>query len=452
MVKLEEYPYINKAVVYLFCVYAFIWHFEIGKRVPALGSIRLEFILGAILAICALFAISQQSVPKDNKALVLADKIPTAIIVCLGVLGFGLVFSINIGLSWNLYFNNIIKYAIMALLLRAFAVSPQILRMFFASIFLVYLKIGQEAFLGKITGSMVWENQGIMRLNGPPGSMFGHPNSLSGKTLSTLPFVYYFFRNVPRFWQALLVVFLVFALNILLFTGSRTGYIAFLFMVAVTILKSQRKIKAALVVILIGAIALAYIPDQYKGRFVSAFKGKEAEGASKETRIGLLRDSWHVFLENPQGVGIGCFMIVQKREGRNPQPTHNLYTELLSETGIQGFIAFFAMLYLVLKSLRRLKSSFHDKMTSLTAFAEGHSDKVAALDAMQKEIMDLDFLENVCSATILYVYIRLILGIFGNDLLELYWWIAAGLALALDNINQTVTIRVQQLMTSADKI
>ena len=444
--KLADYPYISKAVVYLFCVYAFIWHFEIGKRVPALGSIRLEFILGTILGICALVTISQQTVHKDNEAQVFTSKIPTAIIICLGVLGFGLVFSINIGVSWNLYYNNIIKYAIMALFLRVFAVSPQNLRMFFASIFLVYLKVGQEAFFGKITGSMVWENQGIMRLWGTQGSMFGHPSSLSGKTLSTLPFVYYLFRNVPRFWQALLVVFLVVALNILLFTGSRTGYIAFLFMVAVIVLKSKSKIRAVLVVILIGSLALAYIPDQYKGRFVSSFKGQEKEGASKDTRKGLLRDSWHVFLDNPQGVGIGCFMIVQKREGRNAQPTHNLYTELLSETGIQGFFAFFAMLYLVLKSLRGLKSSFHEKLTSLTAFAESHSGDAATAYVMQKEIKDLVFLENVCSATILYIYVRLSLGLFGNDLLELYWWIAAGLTLALDQINQVISIRVRQLI------
>lgn len=446
MVKLEEYPYINKAVVYLFCVYAFIWHFEIGKRVPVLGSLRVEFVLGALLGICALVAISQQPVPKDKEAHTFTGKIPTAIILCLGVLGFGLIFSINIGVSWNLYFNNIVKYAIMALFLRAFAVSPHNLKMFFASIFLVYLKVGQEAFLGKITGSMVWENQGIMRLNGAPGSMFGHPNSLSGKTLSTLPFVYHFFRIVPRFWQALLIVFLIFALNILLFTGSRTGYIAFLFMVVVIVWNSKKRIRAVLMVILIGSIALAYIPDEYKGRFVSAFKGKEAEGASKDTRKGLIRDSWHVFLDNPQGVGIGCFMIVQQREGRNPQPTHNLYTELLSETGMQGFIAFFTMLYLVLKGLRGLKSSFHDKLALLSAFVEGHFCDAATTDVVQKEIKDLVFLENVCSATILYIYVRFILGIFGNDLLELYWWLAAGLALALDQINRVISVRVRQLM------
>jgi hypothetical protein len=157
--------------------------------------------------------------------------------------------------------------------------EPSTLRFFIAMLLLAFFKIGLESFIGKLNSSMVWENQGIMRLNGTEGSMFGHPNSLSGFAVCTLPFLYYFFPVVPRKWKLALLVLTVFAANMIIFTGSR----AVLQHARLTGLFGLRSSQRS------GSSPshrdrrhrTAVHADQYTARFQSAFVGKEAE-ESKE--------------------------------------------------------------------------------------------------------------------------------------------------------------------------
>ncbi len=451
MLKITEYPQVNKVVTGLFCLYVIIWHLEVAKRFPALANLRLEFLLGSILILLGCLAILNKPASHSEDEPFMAQGLPGAIFLFLLVLGFNLFLSRDFNLSWELFFNRVVKFACMTFFLSTFVFSPTHLRLFFASAFLAYLKVGQEAFYGKISGSMVWENQGIMRLHGTQGSMFGHPNSLSGKTLGILPFMYYLFPFLQKYWKALILVFLVFAGNILVFTGSRTGYIVFLVMLALIFWHSKNKGKIILIFSVLIMVGFQFIPEQYKERFTSSFSGQEAEGASKRTRIGLIEDSWMVFLENPAGVGMGCFKLVQAEAGRNDQDTHNLYLELLAETGIQGFVCFFLMIQKIMTSLRGLERKFGEKRKKLAHLMERKKISEEVQKIMTQNIHDLGFLAAVCAGTSLFVYLRLFLGLFGHDLLELYWWIAAGLALALSNIYQTTTKRVNELVRAAEE-
>ena len=44
---------------------------------------------------------------------------------------------------------------------------------------------------------------------------------------------------------------------------------------------------------------------------------------------------------------------------------------------------------------------------------------------------DLRFLLALCRAAAGFIWVRLLLGLFGMDLYEVYWWFAAGLAVSL---------------------
>ena len=187
----------------------------------------------------------------------------------------------------------------MALFIYAFVRNPFTLRVFIAMMLLAFLRIGFESFVGKMTGSMVWENQGIMRLNGPPGSRFGHPNSLSGFAVSTLPFLVFLWPVTKRWSKAALALGLLFAVNIIVFTGSRTGYMAALAFVGLVVLYSRARVKGILGLLLLSAIALPFLPQQYVERFESAFTGQEREGASRASRIGLAADAWELFWPTP---------------------------------------------------------------------------------------------------------------------------------------------------------
>ena len=320
------------------------------------------------------------------------------------------------------------------------------LRLFFVSSFIAFLKIGQEGFYGKITGNMVWESQGVMRLHGIQETMFGHPNSLSGKFVGLFPFIWYLFPVIDRKWKVLLLILLMFMINILIFTASRTGYISFILAFLFIALDSKRKIKFLILTFALFCLAAVLVPQQYHERFLSSFTGKEKEGNSSQARKDLFFDSLQVFTENPFGVGIGGFIDVQKMYGRNPQDTHNLYTQLLSETGIQGFIAFswlitvtFKQNKLRMKELKILKAHIEDQLKSVAKFGSNRVD----IKSFKNDVI---VLSAICKATQFFLIIRLVLGVFGHDLFEIYWWIAAGTVMAMNSCVRNINYKFGKLI------
>ncbi len=420
--KLFKYQNTNIFLTIFFNIYVLTWWLELNKRVSILGTIRFEFIIAAILCALALNSIDSQIKSKyENK------KILKAIFFYFLTLIISLVLSIDISVSWNVFFNRVVKLAAMTLFMAAFIKTPRDLSFFLTSTFFSFFKIGQEAFLGKITGSMVWENQGVMRLYGAVGTMFGHPNSLSGKTVSLLPYLWYLTGVVKKYWLVLFLVQVVFSINIIIFTGSRTGYIATSIFLLILFLSTKRKLGMLAFILVIVVSIIVFAPAQYKMRFESSFTGQEVEGRSTEKRIGLLKDSIYVFLEQPYGVGMGCFKVIQAKSGRNAQETHNLYTQILSEIGIQGFLAFF---YLVLTISKSLLSTRKKTRALIDEINSQHHGNVC----LGNVIANLKLIEAVCISTLVMIFVRMCLGVFGHDLYEIYWWIAAGLALSLSNI------------------
>lgn len=441
-----EYPRCGSFVILLFNLYIISWWLEVGKRVEILGQIRFEFLLAALLGVVALVQQNKVSVVSPAKS-----KIVTGICFYLCTLFFSLLFSQDVPLSWNILINRILKLSVVALFLNIFVCSPREVWYFLLSTFISFFKVGQEAFYGKLTGSMVWQNQGIMRLHGSPGTMFGHPNSLVGKTLTLVPYLWSLFHLLKKRWKLIVLIQLIFSVNIVVFTGSRTGYVASCLLLLAFWWNSKKKVRMSLGVIILTIILSVAFPQQYKARFFSSFQGQEAEGNSKGARIGLLKDSINVFLEHPLGVGIGCFVVMQERAGRNEQGTHNLYTQILSEIGVQGFVAFGYFINTVIKALFFVRRKINIIILNLSQVRErqiGNTEEWCR--AVDTEMNDLKMVQAVCTGTLLMLFMRLILGVFGHDLYEIYWWVAAGLALVMTNLLSVAEQRALEFTGSTD--
>jgi len=280
--------------------------------------------------------------------------------------------------------------------------------------------------------------------------MFGDPNALSGKTVSMLPFIWYLYPTLQRTWvKALAWVLVVFAVNIIVFTASRTGYITAILAAILIVLYSPKK-KAPLIAWLLVAsfLTVTFLPDQYKERFMSSFTGKEAEGRSADTRKDLFFDAVNTFAEHPLGIGLGCFPIWQKLNQRNAQETHNLYTQLLAETGIQGFLCFFALIIVVLRKSLRCRRAFFDLATRLQGLRARAPPDVPAPE-LDEELRNNQLLGSTANALVVFLLVRLALGAFGHDLMEIYWWFAAGLAMALHNMRRIAEWRCAELEVAA---
>jgi len=415
-----NYPYVSKALLFLFCGYVIIWYLQIGDRIHFLGSIRFEFIYATILIAILIFKLGFQELYSPLQVYV--------VLLFLSMI-VQIPFSYDFHTSWTVFINRVVKFSFMAVFIAAFVKGPNGLKYFLGAFLLACFKLGQEGFIGNITGGLVWENQGVMRLNGPT-PLYAHPNSFAGMALGTVPFIYYLMPIVPLWIKTVLSLGFVFAINIIIFTASRTAYIAFLIFVFFAFLRSKFKKKFIVWGLVVALLGLPLLPQDYVDRFQSIFTGKDKEGHSTEKRKEIIIDAWQIFKDHPLGVGVAAFPAIRRNTFGRTQDTHNLYLEVATNLGIQGFIIFILFVFNMLKLLSSISKSANKQITELER--ELHPQLTGATE----HLADLKLIYATSSATYMFIIVRLGLGMFGMDLYEIYWWFALGLTTALYNINK----------------
>ncbi|WP_339136539.1 MAG: O-antigen ligase family protein [Candidatus Electrothrix sp. GW3-4] len=443
-----EYPYVSKYILLIFCSYVLIWYLQVGTRINALGAIRIELIVASILIPLA-FTTHSKSNTKIQSPLL------SAIVVYFLLLFIMTLFSYDFDRSWNVFFNRIIKFSFMAIFITCFVKSPNGMRFFIAAFMLACMKMGQEGLVGQITGGLVWQNQGVMRLHGAT-MMYRHPNSFSGMALGTVPFILYLYPIVNKWCKALLLMQLVFALNIILHTGSRTGYIGFFGILLISFLRSQHKLKVILFLLVTIIPISNFIPEQYKARFQSIYKSSHAEDttedneslhggdSSKAKRIQILTDAVEIFITHPCGIGVSAFPSIRNDVFGRKQDTHNLYLEIATNVGIQGIIIIVVVLYKLFRTLFNCRKELLVDIKIMQSFKGKISN-----DILEKKTLlhskDVQFLIAICDSVILFVALRLFLGLFGMDLYEIYWWFAFGLTLSVSSMLNRIHYRTSFL-------
>lgn len=420
-----NYPHIPKFVLLLFFGYVVIWYLQIGYRRPALGAIRIEFLWAIGLSVFAFIY---------TKADNYRNPLTPYLILYFIVIVIQIPFSYNPEYSWNIFVDRIVKFAFMAWFIITFIKRPKGLLFFLFTILFVCLKMGQEGVVGQISGSLVWQNQGVMRLHGST-PLYMHPNSFSGMAVGTLPFIFFFYPIANKIFKGLLIIQLIFSINIIVFTGSRTGWVATIFLLVTIVAKSKKKFKAFAIFLFVIVIAAQYFPADYKERFESIFTQEEAEGSSSEKRIVILKDALYVFLRNPFGIGVGAFPSIRSDLFGRTQDTHNLYLEIATNIGIQGVIVFFLLIYKQLLILRDIEFWANYRL-------DNYSNKYEKGNKNEKKDVSLYYdLKVICASSrsiYYYIMVRLYLGLFGMDLYEIYWWFTCGVTIALYNIKLNI--------------
>lgn len=438
----SQYNKFSPFTVLLTCVYVMTWYMQLGGRVDLLGAIRFEFLIGVTLICLSILGPKSTAKANDN---------PLA--VYLGLYFFTLLsqvaLSVDVAHSWNVFFNRILKFSMLALFITSFITSPKALRWFLIAFLLACAKIGSEGFLGWLSGSLMWQNQGIMRLHGPTGN-YAHPNSFSGFAVGLLPFLYFLFPAFNKPLKGLLLITVLFTLIIIVYTGSRTGYVGTFAVLAYIFYISKNKKAFLKVVAIVSLIGLSQIPEDYFERFTSIYTGEDKEGKSTEKRIEILRDAGQVFLSHPMGVGIGAFPIVRAEMFGRHQDTHNLYLEILTNIGIHGFIIFSLLIIKLLKLLKSLRSSIGRQIKDLEAsLSLNNNTKLDCCENINTHLKDLKLLIAVVQSVSAFIIARLSLGLFGMDLYEIYWWLGVGLAISLNRMNDVALNRTREVLLQA---
>ena len=200
-------------------------------------------------------------------------------------------------------------------------------------------------------GRMVWR-MGISRMVGVDVTM-GDPNAFGASIVLSLPFLYALLRteSLPRL-RRLYYGYCALAVLCIVLTGSRSSFVALLFIILFWVLIQQGKRK--IVVLTVAAVASGIIwqamPDEKRERIRTLWDEEAGPANAHESAQGRMvgfKVSWKMFKQVPfTGVGAGGKNFINYRmlrrideEGHeSPTQSHNLYGEVLAEFGVGGAI------------------------------------------------------------------------------------------------------------------
>lgn len=426
--RLPGYPHRSFIVFLFFLAFVVARYIQLGARRDILATVRFEFLLG--VAVIAMVGWELMKRPPD---LGRVRPVLLGISLLFVIMFVHVPFAAAPTIAQIIFKDRVIKFAFLTFFMAVMIESPRAMLLFLAAFLFSTFYVTLEAVQGLISGGLVWENQGVMRLHGAV-PIYAHPNSLAGVAMGSVPFAAFLFWPSRRWWfRGLLLATVATSMICVLYSGSRTGYVGFIAFGLWWWFQSSRKVVFVGVAAAVLVASLPVIPDEYVERFLS-IGGQEKEGQSKATRIQILEDALVIFGEHPFGVGVSSFPAVRMQRFGRFQDTHNLYLEVATNLGIQGLAAFLLLVAAMLLTLRRSMMVFRRQRSVLAAAAGAGRAPPGLLKRMRGHDRDLQFLIAVAQASAGFVLVRLVLGIFGMDLYEVYWWFGAGLTLALSGL------------------
>lgn len=275
---------------------------------------------------------------------------------------------------------------------------------FVAVVGLYLLHSFREFLLGRHTYRM-----GIARMIGVDGTL-GDPNSFGASIVVALPFAVALWRSGlgGKLARQALAGYMGLSVLCVLLTGSRSSLLGLLVYAGWLILRSKKRGVWLAAFALAAPAAFVALPGSLQDRFetiIDSDVGPANARESGEGRIVGFLTGLDLFTQNPlTGVGPGAWRPATKSKVES----HNLYGQLLGETGLVGAAAFTAVLLAFLVNVRR-----------------------CARDRRADPVGEHDLVYQVPVAVWAGVLLMLFLGNFGHNLFRFNWlWYGGFLVVA----------------------
>jgi len=399
---------------YLTCCYLLVFYIQPGGRIPALGAIRFELLLGGAILI-TLFVLRPRYIFTK-------ERMSRAAVVFFAGMTLSFIGAIQTHTASDAFpvFIKVLKFFSIYIMIIGTVDSKKKLERFVWVYVLCLLILVGEPFLLSLQGKNFSVGEGgILRLYGV--GQFAHPNGLGTNAVTLLTLLYFLFWHYRSYIvKSFLAGFGLISLRVIMLTASRTAYLGLLILLFYLFLFSKRKLRFLVISCLLVTILYISVPSMYKKRFISLREVTSAVG-SEERQLGSIGyrwagiiDSWDVFLEYPIfGCGMETFMRIHPGErtfGTKGQ-VHSLLLEILAETGLVGLASFSFLIIVLWKALSETK---------------------AKIIALSGESSFLYILMNLLQTILLT---KLTLGVAAQQILySNIWWIIGGLGLVSSRI------------------
>ncbi|MBV6495363.1 MAG: hypothetical protein DCC44_07055 [Acidobacteria bacterium] len=328
--------------LYLFSILVLFRPYELLPSLGFLSATAFYFALATLL----IYLPSQLAT--EGNATIFTTEIK-AILALTALAFFSIPLAKETKLAWDTFNDPFIKAVLI------FIVLVNVVRTRRRLMALLWLSIGIGVYLGFTALRLYTEGKFAVeeyRVAVDVGGLFGNPNDMALHFVMMTPIVLCLALGTRS--KAMRVLY--FAITVLfisanMVTFSRGGFLGFFASALVLVWKLGRKhrAKVSLASIVVGGILMIAAPGNYGVRMLSIFiPGLDPVGSSTQRRE-LLDRSLLVTARNPWGIGIGNFPIV----GIHEHQTHNAYTQVSSEIGILGLIAY---LVFIISPLRKLSA------------------------------------------------------------------------------------------------
>lgn len=234
---------------------------------------------------------------------------------------------------------------------------------------LVLVTVGSIAFFGVKGGIFTAMTGGVNRVWGPPSSVIEGNNELAVALVITIPLLYYLAHQVPlvrqlplmrrisekwmtRGFYAAMPLCMIAALG----SYSRGAVLAMAAMCTVFWLRSKSKLAVAVLILMVLAVALYFMPDAWLGRMNTL--GTYDEDSSAMGRINAWTMAINIANDRMMGAGFETASpLIYLRYAPNPDSVlvaHSIYFQILGEHGYIGLFLYLGFWFTTYISAGRL--------------------------------------------------------------------------------------------------
>jgi O-antigen ligase len=198
------------------------------------------------------------------------------------------------------------------------------------------------------------------RLSGAPDDII-NPNGLAAVVTMFIMVGQPLSASLPILFRLGYYVAVPAAVYALVLTLSRTGAVALVATLGVSLLRTRRRLGVLLLsggVLIVGALTIQGLAAD---RLLSLFQSEGAFGATASGRIDGLFADIEIALERPLfGHGLGTSREANFHAGRRAQISHNLYLEIFQELGVFGLVLFLLFMWSVYSNIRTCLRNIRD--------------------------------------------------------------------------------------------
>lgn len=248
------------------------------------------------------------------------------------------------------------------------------------------------------------------------------PNSFGASVLYALPFVAAFWRpGASLRVRQLLIGYTALSVLCIGLTGSRSAFVGLVLWGLLVAVRSRGRLALILGALVVAPVLWSLLPGDLQNRFgtiVDPTKGPANARTSAQGRIQGLFTGLRLWYENPAtGVGPGAW---RPATGSDIE-SHNLYGQLVGETGTLGAVTFLAVLAAFWRDLRWVRRAY-----------------------AARPYWRPDFLLTLSESIGVTVLLLLFEGNFSHNLYRNTWvWYAAFLTVAVECVRRRMVQDVQ---------